>query len=259
MRIRSRLLLLVLAALIPALLVSALGVAYIYREEQEFSRESVIEASRALALAFERDMERRVSVLRTLSFAPTLRSGELQRFYSFAAAVGKETGGAIILSDLEGRQLANTRLPFGGALPPMLPIERAARARLGNEVTIVSELYLPPAGLGPQSFAVQYPVRTEGKVVAFLTMASFAAEIQQLLAAQRMPAGWIATLVDGRGIVVARSADHEKYAGKPVRDELRAEGPDSAACGTPISTDHSVPGTRLKNAVAGTPPSVVPW
>ena len=102
---------------------------------------------------------------------------------------------------------------------------------------------------------------------------------------------------------VARSLDHEKYAGQPVRDELRAnlsaraegfyqgttlggvpataffsrvpgtewsvligvpqaarmEGPDSAACGTPISTDHSVPGTRLKNAVAGTPPSVVPW
>ena len=53
MRIRSRLLLLVSAALIPALLVGALGVAYIYREEQNFSRTSVIEASRALALAFE--------------------------------------------------------------------------------------------------------------------------------------------------------------------------------------------------------------
>src|SRR6185436_9645244 len=121
MRIRSRLLLLVLAALIPALLVSALGVAYIYREEQNFSRASVVEASRALALALERDMGRRRSILRTLSLSPALHSGQLPRFYGFAAAVAKENGGAIILSDLQGKQLLNTRLPFGAPLPPMLP------------------------------------------------------------------------------------------------------------------------------------------
>ena len=222
MRIRSRLLLLVLAALIPALLVTALGVAYIYREEQDFSRASVMEAARALGLALERDLGRRASILRTLALSPALRSGELKRFYSYAGEVAKESGGAIILSDLQGKQLANTRLPLGAPLPPMLPIEREARARLGNEVTIVSELYLPPAGLGPHSFAVQHPVRNDGKVVAFLTMASYAAEIQELLAAQRLPAGWNATLVDGRGVVVARNLEAEKYIGKPVRDELRA-------------------------------------
>ena len=141
MRIRSRLLLLVSAALIPALLVSALGVAYIYRVEQDFSRTGVIEASRALALALERDMGRRLSILRTLSVAPTLHSGELQRFYSFASAVARENGGAIILSDLQGKQLMNTRLPFGAPLPPMLPLERQPRARVGNEAIVVSDLY----------------------------------------------------------------------------------------------------------------------
>jgi len=141
MRIRSRLLLLVCAALIPALLVSALGVAYIYREEQNFSRAGVTEASRALALAFERDLGRRLSILRTLSASPTLHAGELQRFYSFASAVARENGGAIILSDLQGQQLLNTRLPFGTPLPPMLPLERQTRARVGNEAIVVSDLY----------------------------------------------------------------------------------------------------------------------
>src|SRR6186997_216928 len=171
MRIRSRLLLLVSAALIPALLVSALGVAYIYREEQNFSRTGVIEASRALALALERDMGRRLSILRTLSLAPTVRSGDLQGFYAFAAAVAKESGGAIILSDLQGKQLLNTRLPFGTPLPPMLPLERQTRARGGNEATVVSDLYQPPSGLGPYSFAVQSPLRRDGEVVASLTLA----------------------------------------------------------------------------------------
>jgi len=170
MRIRSRLLLLVSAALIPALLVTALGVTYMYREEQNFSRASVIEASRALALALERDIGRRLSILRTLSLAPALHSGELQTFYGFAAAVAKENGGAIILSDLQGKQLLNTRLPFGTPLPPMLPVERATRARVGNEAIVVSDLYQPPSGLGSHSFAVQSPLRRDGEVVAFLNL-----------------------------------------------------------------------------------------
>jgi hypothetical protein len=127
MRIRSRLLLLVSAVLVPALLVSVTGVAYIYSEEQESIRATAIETARALALAVERDMARRESILRTLSAAPTLHDGDLKRFYDFALAVANENGAAIILSDLEGRQILNTRLPFGTALPPMLPLERGAR------------------------------------------------------------------------------------------------------------------------------------
>ncbi|HWV91499.1 MAG TPA: hybrid sensor histidine kinase/response regulator, partial [Burkholderiales bacterium] len=78
MRIRSRLLLLVSAVLVPALLVSVIGVAYIYSEEQESNRATAIETARALALAVERDMARRESILRTLAAAPTLHNGELQ-------------------------------------------------------------------------------------------------------------------------------------------------------------------------------------
>src|SRR6185503_971521 len=186
-----------------------------------FSRASVVEASRALALALERDMGRRRSILRTLSLSPALHSGQLQTFYGFAAAVAKENGGAIILSDLQGKQLLNTRLPFGTPLPPMLPVERATRARVGNEAIVVSDLYQPPSGLGSHSFAVQSPLRRDGEVVAFLTLASFADEMQQLLTAQRLPAGWNATLVDRRGVIVARTGDPGKYIGKAVSDELR--------------------------------------
>ena len=56
----------------------------------------------------------------------------------------------------------------------MLAVERENRARLGNDVTIVSDVYLPPANLGPHSFAIQVQVRGDGKVIGFLTMASFA-------------------------------------------------------------------------------------
>jgi len=127
---------------------------------------------------------------------------------------------AIIVSDLQGRQLLNTRLPFGGPLPPMLPMERELRARFGNEVTLISDVYQPPAALGPHSFAIQVPVRRNGEVVQLLTMASFANQLQQLLAEQRLPAGWHASIVDRSGVVAARSLEADKYVGQPVRQEL---------------------------------------
>jgi hypothetical protein len=223
MRIRSRLLLLVLAALVPALLVSALGVAYIYREEQKFSRASVIEASRALALALERDIERRLSILRTLSLSPALQAGELRPSTASPPRWRRKRRRDHPVGPA-GRQLVNTRLPFGTPLPPMLPVERETRARVGNEAIVVSDLYQPPSGLGPHSFAVQFPLRRDGEWWRFLTMASFAAEIQQLLAAQRLAGGvecerWsIARLWS-----FARSVSRRENTSAAVRASLRRE------------------------------------
>ena len=220
MRIRSRLLLLVCAVLLPALVGAAIGIGYIYQEEQAFNRTSMQETARALALALDRDMARRQAVLRTMADTPSLRLGPLESFYSYAVEVARHEDSAIILSDLEGRQILNTRLPFGAKLPAMLPAEREFRARHGNEVALISDLYTPPAGLGPQSFAIQVPVRREGRVVQFLTMASFATQLQALFTDQRLPEGWHTTIVDRRGMVAARSLEPAKYAGKPVRKEL---------------------------------------
>ena len=76
MRIRSRLLLLALAVLAPAIVGAAFGLAYLYKEERQFNYASMQETARALALALDREMARRESVLRTLGRlvmpAPTL-------------------------------------------------------------------------------------------------------------------------------------------------------------------------------------------
>ena len=222
MRIRSRLLLLVAAVLLPALVGAGIALGYIYNEEQALYEASMRETAGALALALDRDMARREAILHTLAASPALRLGEMRRFHEFSSRVAQETESAIILSDLEGRQILNTRRPFGAALPPMLAMERRERARLGNEVTLISDLYVPPAGLGPHSFAVQIPVRRDGKVVQFLTLASYASQMQKLVAEQ-LPPGWLATVIDRQGVIVARSLAPEKFVGMPVRKDLAAK------------------------------------
>ena len=103
--------------------------------------------------------------------SPSLTLNQLERFYSYASAVARESDTAIILSDLEGRQLINTRVPFGKPLPMMLPMEREFRARYGNEPTLISDLYTPPAGLGPKSASpatIRSPIdRAERRVTTY--------------------------------------------------------------------------------------------
>ncbi|MES2940034.1 MAG: ATP-binding protein [Pseudomonadota bacterium] len=220
MRIRSRLLLLVLAVLIPAVLGAAIAAAYIYDEEQQFHHTSMREAARAMALALDREMARREAVLRTLTASFSLRAGDLERFHDVARRVAQDSGYTIILSDLQGRQLLHTGKPYGAPLGTMLPMEREFRARFGNEPTLISDVYGPPTGQGPYYFAVELPVRRDGQVAQFLTLSSSTAQLQALLTQQHLPARWHATIVDSAGVLAARSEDADKFVGKPVRPEL---------------------------------------
>jgi signal transduction histidine kinase len=222
MRIRSRLLLLVSAVLLPALIGAGIALAYVYREEQDFNDASMRETSRALALAIDREMARQESVLRTISEAPSLSRGDIATFSHYARDVHTATNTQIILSDLDGQQLVQTSLPPGARLPRTLPIEREFRARHGNEVTWITDLYPAPITYG-YNWAVQVPVRRDGRVRWFLTMVSKSTDMQKLLAEQRLPAAWLGTILDRKGIVVARSQDPDKFLANSVSRELAAK------------------------------------
>jgi signal transduction histidine kinase/ActR/RegA family two-component response regulator len=220
MRIRSRLLVLVLVVLVPAVIASALELRHAYQEQRRSREATLRETARALSLALNRELSRREAILRTLAAAPDLREENIEHFRQFALEVADARDGTIILSDLDGQQLVNTRLPPGTPLPRMLEAERRLRERYGREMPLVSNVYKPPLEGGPYSFAIQVPVRRDGQVTGFLTLASFTRQLQVLLEEQRLPAGWHASIVDRDGIVAARSAEPDKYVGQPVRPEL---------------------------------------
>jgi signal transduction histidine kinase len=180
------------------------------------------ETSRALALTIDREMAKREAILQTLAEAQALHRSELERFYNHVSAVAAQTGTTIILSRLDGQQIVNTRLPFGARLPVNLPIEREFRAAHGNEGTYISDLYLAPITRSGFNFAVEVPVRQDGRVVSMLSLTASSSQMQKVLAEGRLPPGWLATLVDRTGTVAARSAEPEKYIGTRVGPDLFA-------------------------------------
>lgn len=221
MRIRNQLLLLVLSILLPAMLASALAVAYVYREKQDFEERSMSESARALAFLVQDQLQFKESVLRTLSHSPSLQRGDLSLFYQYANSASSSLGNTITLTDENGRQLFNTRRPLGDAVPPSRhPDIDALMQQQGADKTLVSDLIIGQISK-QQNFVVQIPVIANNDRRYFLLMTSHSSRIQEAISKQNFPPSWIVTVVDRKGSILARSHDPQQHIGRTIRQGTR--------------------------------------
>jgi signal transduction histidine kinase/CheY-like chemotaxis protein len=221
MRTRTRFLLLVLSILVPSFIASALAVAYVYYDAQQSQHRGMAETARAMALLVDNELQKKEEVLRALAASPALATGHLEDFYFHARSVVPPPESTVILFDLASRQLLNTRRPFGTALPTRSAANLAQlAARDGVDRALVSDLFM--AQLAKRhDFAIQVPVKTDNQLRYLLTMGVHASALQPLLLRQRLPAAWLATLIDRNGAVVARSRDPEQFVGKVLSEKTR--------------------------------------
>lgn len=221
MRIRSRLLILMFAILLPSLVGAVLGIYYIYQEQQKAYRDSVQDLTNAMARLLDKEMTERVKILEALSRSPTITQNNLQEFYRFSKEVAPTRDVVIVVSDLSGQQLMNTRAPYGvGNLPKITESVMALRQDMGPDSAIVSNVYLAPLGK-QHSFAVQIPVVRDGRVLFYLSMGNFTSHLQKLLEAQNLPKGWVAAIIDRQGTIAARTRNPDKYVGATADATLR--------------------------------------
>jgi signal transduction histidine kinase/CheY-like chemotaxis protein len=216
MRIRTRLLILILAILIPAFAAAVLAVGYVYQEERRAQETSVKEAVRAFALLVDNELETKEGILRALASSPALARGDFDTFYRHARQLAPTDETAIILIQPGGGQLLNTRAVPGTPLPArrVSNIEDLMK-RGGADRTLVSDLFVSSLGQH-HDFAIQVPVRIDGTIRYYLSMGIRAASLQKMLGEQRFPAGWLATVVDRGGRIIARSRDPDQYRGRAV-------------------------------------------
>ncbi|RZA32763.1 MAG: response regulator [Lysobacteraceae bacterium] len=214
MRIRTRLLILVLAVLVPSFIAAALAVSYVYHEEQKSQVQSVSEATRAFALMVDTELRAHTAILHTLAGSPALHEGDLRTFYDFARRIAPTRDTVVVLADLDGRQLVNTRRPFGAALPTQRSSNVGELMRRGGPAgTYVSDLFMAPIGK-VYDYTVQVPVMVDGALRYHLLVGVSVATLQKLIERQDFRSEWIVTLVDRQGKVLARSRDPERFVGQ---------------------------------------------
>ena len=206
--------------MVPMALAAVVTIYYVYAEKQKQFESSLNEASRALSLVVDREIARRDALVRTLSASPALARGDLEIFYAYARSIAPDPSTVVVLAELDGQQILNTRRPYGEAnLPKTVYTHDQVRNAPGG--TLVSDVYYAPFGK-QYSFAVTVAVQRDGQPRYMLSYAAYASALGKVFQDQVLPANWIATVVDAKGLVVARNRDADKYVGMPASEKLRS-------------------------------------
>ena len=216
--IRSRLILLAMACIIPASLMVVGLISYNYhRERAQLVRESMATV-RAMMSAVDRDLAGVQAALLALATSPYLASDDLSAFYDQAKEVLKnQTANNIVLIDQTFQQRMNTLRPFGSELPPGVSPGLRQVFETGRPVT--TDMLLGPVTKKPL-IAVGVPVYRGDTVVYILAAAIFPERLSELLIQQRLPADRIAAIFDGTGTIVARTHQPERFVGTKGSPDL---------------------------------------
>jgi two-component sensor histidine kinase len=211
-----------LAAAMPAILYSLLVIREAYEAQRASIDQAALQHARAVALRLDRELSSRIELLRGLALSPDLGEGDLRDFHDYAVTAAKEFDyGWIVLIDSSGRQILNTRRPFGNYLTTTQP-DVEDQVVFTTRAPNVSGLFIGRA-TGDAIASIAVPVFQDGEVTHVLSFRSPPQAMAPRLWGQEPRLGIIG-VVDANGIIIARS-ERQEFIGRPasasVRDAMR--------------------------------------
>ena len=208
MSVRTRLVLLVLAVVLPGAL-AALWAAW--RADEERLVRHLRDDARALSMVVDRELAQRAAIARVLTLArtldqlPDIEPAQLQLLETQARRAMQGLDGWVALST-QDEILFSTRLaPSPGDEPLTSRRSRGPGAPPLANRPMVGALEPGRQGDPPHASLVQ-PVERRGQVLANLEVTILPQELQRLITRQDLPQDWTAAVLDGRGRVVASSS-----------------------------------------------------
>src|SRR5262245_7182346 len=219
--LRRRLLLLVVAGILPVATMSGLGLWALERQQSTQIERVGLELARALALAVDAELRGTISVLESLATAATLDQGDAGGFLVRARRVkdSHRNWVAVVLANPSGTRIADTRLATdrpSPALADRASFETVLRTRgpaIGN---------LAPGVDGAPVFRQRVPVMRRGELRYVLTAVVRPDAMLEVIRRQRAPEDWVISIFDANGRRVARSRAHEANLGGLAAPSLRA-------------------------------------
>ncbi len=163
-------------------------------------------------------------MLTALANSRDLQTENFEAFYQQAAAVSRQLRVPIVLTDPNlKRQLVNTAVPWGTALPGSVPaVDRVAGLlSLDPGEIFVSDVFFGPA-IKQNVFAVVMPVARNGSDVFFLSVGVPAKKLAEILRNTQLAPQWIVSVIDRKNVIVARSEKHDEFSGKPTKNSLES-------------------------------------
>lgn len=197
-----------------SLLLSGFAGYAVFKAEKESTVHAAGQTAQALASVVERELAVRSALLTGLAASPSLRRGELSVFWDEAKLVERDPVDVIVLTDADGKDRLSTASP-----PNEQQLGPTRFAAAGGANKNVSDL-LPAAERQGAAFGVRVPVEVNGQPM-YLGLYSNVSQLQSLFKEQPLPDGWLGTVMDSRGYVVARTVDAQRRIGQRISEYTR--------------------------------------
>ena len=216
--IRSRLLLLVLAVLLPGLVWVIWLINNASATEHSAQERILRDSARTLSMVVDRELAQRSVLARVLAQsrwldgAPEISAEQLRGFEVEARRALAGIDGWLELR-VPGSTLLDTRLSPGAPARP--------RAVALVSQAEVQPLHLPVGGEEAHA-AVVAPRLLADQPVLNVVLTLRPVELQRIIDAQQLPPGWVGSVLDNRGRVVARYPGGSQYLGRAGTPDLIA-------------------------------------
>ncbi len=212
--LNSYLIRLIIAGLGPILLFSVFMMVLFARQEQANRRRGLEDTARALALAIDREIDSSVTNLEALATSESLDVGAVNVFRAIAARIlnTQKSWQSITLFDPKGQRLVSIANPL---VENSSGISRESlNSVLRTRRPVISDF--PATDSRENGINIHVPVVREQTLIYVLTAAIEPRIFTDILVQQKLPDSWVGTLFDTKQIVIARTRDAAKYAGKTV-------------------------------------------
>lgn len=241
--IRTHLLALGLASIIPALAFAGLLFAQYERSERVRLQNGVTAMATNVAADVDREFEGMNATLEALATSPALSSGDMQVFADQARRSLAGVGATLVVWNAAGERILDSAeaSPQPRSPPPVPPAAEQGNAeRVGRQR--VSNLMVRPVVREP-SVILSVPATGPGGSALILGVQIKATRFLEVISDNDLPPGWAVAVTDRLGVVVARTIDHDLYVGKAMPPPVFAD-----AGGLAITRD--IEGRRVVGAGA---------
>ena len=217
-----RLALLVAGTTLPLIAFATVLVFNDHAQDRRDAAQRVLETVRSIRLVLEAEMQRMTGGLQVLALTDSLRHGDFDDFRRIASGFldqyGK--GGVILVADREGRQLFSSRTADTASLPTRNNRDIVDKV-FSTGRPQYSNLFL--SSVTPEWIVtVEVPVLRDGEVLYDISFSPPLAMFQAIVDKQRPGEDWTVSLLDGAGIVFARTPNPEGTIGKRASPTLYA-------------------------------------
>jgi len=185
-----------------------------YQAKRAQVEQQMLDTAQTIGLSIDSELSGIRSALMALSTSPSMAKGDYAAFHHQARELldSYPPESNIVLADRSGQQLMNTVLPFGPALPKRNNAQAVEKV-FATGRPVFSDLFFGAISHKPY-VGVDVPVRVGKEIRYDLACVIPTGTLTEILRKSKLPQHWIASVVDSKGLVVARTQTPEQFIGK---------------------------------------------